>query len=177
MSYFWGQMSNNKYKSEAVQSQVNEAFASYAQSLMPGYQSSIKRDRVNYGGLFENKMVVIQAIASGLPYQLFELIQGTTPFTDDEWADYLNLSKKTLQRNKLEKGFRFKPIHSEKILELAEVNHFGSEVFDSLPQLHQWLQAPSVALAGYTPAALLRNSYGKELVMAELNRIEHGIFA
>jgi uncharacterized protein (DUF2384 family) len=26
------------------------------------------------------------------------------------------------------------------------------------------------------PAELLKDSYGKEMVMAELNRIEHGIF-
>jgi putative toxin-antitoxin system antitoxin component (TIGR02293 family) len=89
----------------------------------------------------------------------------------------LNLSKKTLQRHRNEDDFFFKPIHTEKIIELAEVTNFGKEVFDSEEQFYLWLNTPSFALSNLKPAELLKDSYGKELVMSELNRIDHGIFA
>ncbi len=67
-------------------------------------------------------------------------------------------------------------IHTEKIIELAEVTNFGKKVFDSNEQFYLWLNTPSFALGNLKPAKLLKDSYGKELVMAELNRIEQGIF-
>jgi uncharacterized protein (DUF2384 family) len=37
------------------------------------------------------------------------------------------------------------------------------------------LETPSYALGGMKPMDMLRDSYGKELVMGELTRINHGI--
>ena len=121
-------------------------------------------------------MLIIHAIRKGLPYDLFTKIKELTPFTEDDWADYLNLSKKTLQRHSNETDYYFKPIHTEKIIELAEVTNYGKEVFDSKEQFYLWLNTPSFALGDLKPAELLKDSYGKEMVMAELNRIENGIF-
>ena len=126
---------------------------------------------------FNNKFLIIQTIRKGVPYRFFEQLKLLLPFTDIDWANYLNLSLKTLQRHKKDKDFYFKPIHTEKIIELAEVTHYGREVFGSLDKFHLWLTTPSYALGNMTPADLLHDSYGKDLVLAELNRIEHGIFA
>ena len=49
-------------------------------------------------------------------------------------------------------------------------------MFDSTEQFYLWLNTPSYALGNLKPAELLKDSYGKELVMGELNRIEQGIF-
>ncbi len=126
---------------------------------------------------FNNKFLIIQTIRKGITYRFFEQLKALLPFTDVDWADYLNLSLKTLQRHKKDKDFHFKPIHTEKIIELAEVTHYGREVFGTLDKFHLWLKTPSYALGNMTPADLLHDSYGKDLVLAELNRITHGIFA
>ncbi len=135
------------------------------------------KGKVNYGDFFKNKMLIISTIRRGVSYKVFEAIRNLTPFTEEDWASYLGLSTKTLQRNSKQVDFLFKPIQTEKIIELAEVTNFGLEVFDDQEQFYSWLSTPSRALGDMKPSELLRDSYGKELVMAELNRIEYGIFA
>jgi putative toxin-antitoxin system antitoxin component (TIGR02293 family) len=104
------------------------------------------------------------------------LIQQQTPFSEQEWANLLNLSSKSLQRYKTSTA-TFKPIHSEKIIEIAEVNQAGLEVFGDMEKFRLWLQTPNFALGNMKPVELLQDSYGKEMVLAELVRINYGILA
>lgn len=131
---------------------------------------------VTYKNFLKNKMLVVQSIRHGLPYSLFKEIQKQTPFTEDDWADYLNLSTKSLQRYKAANKHLFKPIHSEKIFELAEVTELGKEVFGDSAKFFRWLYTPNMALAGNKPSDLIKNSYGKELVIDVLHNIDQGIF-
>lgn len=150
---------------------VNEPLSVYAQSL----ENSL--GDISFSDFFHNKMLMVKAIAKGIPFKIFSQIKSFTPFSDADWADYLDISLKSLQRYRDDDGHYFKSIHTEKILELAEVTNFGIAVFGSSEKFYAWLQTPSYALGGLKPSELIKNSYGKEMVMAELNRIEHGIFA
>lgn len=163
------------YKSDSSIQQVNEAIAEYSQVISSNNNLNLLPSSIQ-NGFFQNKLLVIGLIQNGLPYTLFEKIKSIIPYTEEEWANYLNLSVKTLQRNKKEANFLFKPIHSEKIIELAEVAYFGHEIFDSASKFYSWLSSNNYALGNHTPSNLLQNSYGKEMVMAELNRVDHGIF-
>jgi len=156
---------------------VNEAMSVYIHKIKESTQVEVNLEDMNYSDFFNNKMLIIKAIRKGFPFKLFSKIKEITPFSDDDWAEYLNLSKKTLHRYRNDTNFFFKPIHTEKIIELAEVTNFGKEVFDTTEQFYLWLNTPSLALGNLKPAELLKDSYGKEMVMSELNRIEHGIFA
>ncbi len=169
----------SKYQevSETSFNNINEAISIYAQKKSTSSLFKINRDKNSFDDFFKNKMLIINTIRQGLPYDLFLKIKDITPFTEDDWAEYLNVSKKTLQRNSAIENYLFKPIHTEKIIELAEVTNFGLEVFDTLEQFYLWLNTPSFALGNLKPAELLKDSYGKELVMDELNRIDQGIFA
>lgn len=169
--------SEEQNQGQAELSAVNEALSVYVKKIDESRGIHLKTDDLTYSDFFENKMLIIKTIRKGLPYQLFSKIKDITPFSESDWAEYLNLSKKTLQRHRNEANFIFKPIHTEKIIELAEVTHFGKEVFDSSEQFYLWLNTPSFSLGNLKPAELLKDSYGKELVMAELNKIDHGIFA
>lgn len=126
---------------------------------------------------FHDKLLVSRVIQKGLSFTFFEKIQTLLSFTESDWADYLNISQKTLQRHKKAEGFVFKSIHSEKILEMVELVNRGESVFGSSEKFSLWLHTPSLAIGGKKPLDLLKDSYGKALVMEELNRIEHGIFA
>jgi putative toxin-antitoxin system antitoxin component (TIGR02293 family) len=154
-------------------SMVNEATALYLSSVNPAGVSGYG----SFKAFLQNKLLMIQSIRNGLTIAFFEAIAERMPFTEREWSDILNISQKSLQRYRAESSYVFKPIHSEKILQIAEVIEFGREVFDTDEHLYLWLDTPSFALGNVKPALLLRDAYGKELVMDELNRIEHGIFA
>ncbi|MFZ4463673.1 MAG: type II toxin-antitoxin system Xre/ParS family antitoxin [Bacteroidales bacterium] len=131
--------------------------------------------KITYNELLSDKMFIISAIRAGIPFSLFSLIRETTPFSETEWAGFLDISTKSLQRYKAASR-HFKPMQSEKIIELAEVTKLGSEVFEDMDKLKLWLNAPNFALGNNTPVELLKDSYGKDLVMGELTRIHYGIF-
>ena len=133
------------------------------------------RNSITFDEFFEDKMLIIIAIREGIPSTLFELIQNYTPFSEGEWANFLNVSTKSLQRYKTMGNHSFKPIHSEKIIEMAEVTKVGLDVFGSLEKLKLWLDTPNFALGKLKPKELLKDSYGKEMVLAELTRVNHGI--
>ena len=181
MSYIWGQMSNmeSKYKDfdkDEIADFVSEAIVDYVYTKKPVPLEKVYGGKSATKDILKDKMFVISAIRSGLPYQIYEMVREISPFSELEWADYLDLSTKSLQRYKQEKDYKFKAIHSEKILEIAEVVTLGLEVFEDKSKFDLWLHTPSMALGGYEPLELIKDSYGKELVIAELTRIEHGIF-
>lgn len=151
---------------------VNEALSLYAIKDLGKANASL-----SFLDFFHDKLLIIKSIKAGLPFAIFSQIQSFVNFSDSEWADFLDISLKSLQRYREDKEFRFKSIHSEKILEIAEVTQFGISVFGSFAKFQSWLQYPSYALGGYKPIDLISDSYGKELVMAELNAIEYGIFS
>jgi putative toxin-antitoxin system antitoxin component (TIGR02293 family) len=88
----------------------------------------------------------------------------------------LDISTKPLHRYK--KSLKhFKPSHSEKIIEMAEVTQLGLDVFGNMDKLKLWLETPSYALGNLKPMELLKDSYGKDMVIGELTRINYGILA
>lgn len=131
--------------------------------------------KLTYGEFLSDKMLMISAIRAGIPYSLFDLIRDVTPFSETEWSEFLNISTKSLSRYK-QSSRPFKPIQSEKIIELAEVANIGKDVFGSIEKFKLWLDTPNLALGKMKPIELLKDSYGKEMVIGELTRIEHGIF-
>ena len=95
-----------------------------------------------------NKLLISIVIHKGVTYALFDLVKRTTPFSEPDWAQFLNISTKSLQRYKQEskKSFRFKPLQSEKIIEIAEVASIGEEVFGDRERFRLWLDTPNFAL-------------------------------
>ena len=133
-------------------------------------------EKITYSSFFENRMLMIYIIKEGVSYSLFNLIQQLTPLTENDWAGILGISKKSLQRYN-QSSKHFKPIQSEKIIEIAEVTNVGVDIFGNLEKFKLWLETPNFALGKLKPIELLSDSYGKELVMGELTRINYGIFA
>jgi len=129
-----------------------------------------------YADFLSDKMLIIKAIGLGVPYSLFELIKEYTPFNETDWASILDVSTKTLQRYKLSNA-HFKALQSQKIIEMSEVTKLGIDVFGNIDTFKLWLETPNFALGNVKPKDLLKDSYGKEMVMGELSRIEFGIFA
>lgn len=129
---------------------------------------------ITYSDFLSNKMLMIYVIREGVPYSFFHLIQNLTPFTEENWADFLDLSTKSLHRYK-QTSKSFKPLQSEKIIEMAEVTNVGLDVFGDIEKFKLWLKTANFSLGNLKPLDLLKDSYGKELVISELTRINYGI--
>jgi hypothetical protein len=80
-------------------------------------------------------MLIIVAIRIGIPYSLFDLIHNYTPFSESDWANFLDISTKSLQGYWTSPEHHFRRIHSEKIIEISEVTKFGLDVFSSIEKL------------------------------------------
>jgi len=133
-------------------------------------------DNLTYNDFLSNKMLMIYIIRQGVPYSIFNLIQKSTPFSENDWADILDLSTKSLQRYK-QNSKQFKSLQSEKIIEMAEVTNIGIDVFGDMDKFKLWLDTPNFALGNIKPFELLKDSYGKEMIIGELTRINYGILS
>ncbi|GGA88465.1 type II RES/Xre toxin-antitoxin system antitoxin [Puia dinghuensis] len=129
-----------------------------------------------FDAFLANKLAIIFLIEKGVPYSLFNIIQDYTPLDENDWTKILDLSTKSIQRYKqLEKHFG--RLQSEKIIEMAEVTNIGLDVFGNIDKFKLWLSTPNFALGKLKPIELLKDSYGKEMVIGELTRINYGILA
>jgi putative toxin-antitoxin system antitoxin component (TIGR02293 family) len=155
---------------------IDNSIRQFVSRVQRGNNIPVSEVSITYSDFFRNKLLLVLSIREGIPYFLFNAIRTHTPFSDMDWANFLNISTKSLQRYRVEKDYVFKPIHSEKIIELAEVTQLGETVFDTQEQFYNWLSRPNQALGNMTPLELLKDSYGKDLVVQELNRIDQGIF-
>jgi putative toxin-antitoxin system antitoxin component (TIGR02293 family) len=131
---------------------------------------------MTFAEFLADKLLIISVIRNGVPYSLFDVIRSYTPFTEDDWAGFLDLSRKSLQRYK-QSSKAFRPIQSEKIIEMSEVTSVGLDVFGDTIKFKLWLDTPNFALGKLKPIELLKDSYGKEMVIGELISISYGILA
>ncbi|MBS1759431.1 MAG: DUF2384 domain-containing protein [Bacteroidetes bacterium] len=159
-----------------ITSKLNKEVASIIKRSKFDQRFISKKKNITYSEFLSDKMLMILVIREGVPYSFFNLIRHYTPFTEDNWADFLDISTKSLQRYKQTSKI-FKPIQSEKIIEMAEVTNIGVDVFGDMEKFKLWLDTPNFSLGKLKPMELLKDSYGKELVISELTRINYGILA
>ena len=119
---------------------------------------------------------IMAVIRQGINYSLFLVVMSRGPFGLKDWSKFLHLSERTLQRIKKDNK-RFDPIYTEKILEIAQVQKKGIEVFENVDTFNQWMTTRTIALGGITPKSLLDNTFGIHMLLEELTRIEHGILS
>lgn len=169
---------NNEIMTSAVniEQKLGREFSAFLKVQGKSSTKESVNKNLAYNDFFSDKMLVIRAIREGIPYSLFDLIQQYAPFSENDWAKFLDISTKSLQRYK-SASKPFKSIHSEKIIEIMEVTKSGIETFGNVDKFKRWLDTPSFALGRMKPVELLEDSYGKDLVLGELIRISHGILA
>lgn len=169
-------MSHTMATSIATTTKLDKEISSILSRLKLDKKFMTQGKDITYSALLSNKMLMILLIREGVPYSLFSLIQHITPFTEDNWADFLDISTKSLQRYR-QTSRRFKSIQSEKIIEMAEVTNVGVDVFGDMDKFKLWLETPNFSFGNLKPLELLKDSYGKEMVIGELTRINYGILA
>lgn len=124
----------------------------------------------------DDALAMIELVRKGVAYRDFSTIVAGAPFSMNDWASYLQISERTIQRHQKEKK-AFQQVQSERIVELSVLYQYGVEVFGDKDGFDSWLVSKSLALGGRVPKNLLDTSFGVDLVRDELGRIEHGILA
>jgi putative toxin-antitoxin system antitoxin component (TIGR02293 family) len=159
-----------------IKYQLDKEISTIARRYRTDKKFSTSRKDITYSDFLSDKMLMIWIIREGVPYSFFSLIQHYAPFSETDWTNFLEISAKSLQRyKKLSKNF--KSIQSEKIIEMAEVTNVGVDTFGDMEKFKLWLDTPNFSLGNLKPIELLRDSYGKEMVISELTRINYGILA
>jgi len=129
---------------------------------------------------FNSKLIdpveLIKLSRKGITMSLFEEIVKSYSYTMKEWSRFLHLTERTIQRYKKEKR-KFESIQSERIIEIAKLQKKGKEVFDSEIFFNEWMNSKIIALGNIRPIELMDNSFGIDMLMDELGRIEHGVLA
>ncbi|MEI6047735.1 MAG: antitoxin Xre/MbcA/ParS toxin-binding domain-containing protein [Bacteroidota bacterium] len=157
-----------------IEQKLNKEVSSLFKRSSTSYDFVPVKSNLTYDDFLSDKMLIIAAIRTGIPYSFFELIQHYSPFSETDWANFLNISTKSLHRYKLSSK-QFKTYQSEKIIEMAEVTNVGLDVFGNMDKFKLWLDTPNFSIGNMKPMELLKDSYGKELVLSELTRINYGI--
>ena len=123
-------------------------------------------------GIFQ----LVSATRKGFSFADFQALFKKLTFSMQDWASFLHISERTLQRYKKDKK-AFDSLQSERIMQIVLLQKFGTEVFGSEENYSTWLISNNVALGNCLPKSLLDNTFGIELVKNELGRIQHGVLA
>ena len=115
-------------------------------------------------------------VREGISFSYFSTLATHIHLEMNQWANYLHLSERTIQRYKKENKV-FDPIYSEKIIIIELLYKKGIQVFGIEDNFYTWMDTKSLPLGGVKPKDLLDNTFGIAMVYDEIGRIEHGIFA
>ena len=92
-----------------------------------------------------------------------------------EIGNILHVSLRTLQRYAPTKVLDSDA--SAKVLNLANLQKHGKDVFGTEEDFAEWLKTEVPALGNKTPLSYLDTPFGFQLIDQTLGRIEHGLFA
>lgn len=106
----------------------------------------------------------------------FKKIADKVDFTQKEWSDILHISERTLQRYAHDNGF-FNTGVIDRILQINKVFERGKDVFGSYERFNLWLRDSPYMLEGRLSIHSLASFEGINMVLTQIGRIEHGIFA
>ena len=68
-------------------------------------------------------------------------------------------------------------LESERMVEMAKLYSKGEEVFGTIDNFKEWMNTTLLPLGNKKPKEFLDTSLGINMLMNELGRIQHGIFA
>lgn len=109
-------------------------------------------------------------------YQEFRELADAAPFTLSEWASFLHLSERTLQRYAKSNAV-FGGMQAERALQIERLVKEGKQALGSEKKFYQWLQSEPATLEGPISIASLTSIDGIQQVLQELKRIQHGLLA
>jgi putative toxin-antitoxin system antitoxin component (TIGR02293 family) len=164
-----------KYLSEQASTHVLEAVPIYIGaapkynqlSLILGGANTLKNE-------ITSDLDLIAIARAGLPKRTLNAIATKLNISMEKLSTLLHISHRTLQRKSASDHLS---VHvSEQILSIAEVIRRGIEVLGDNRSLEVWLQEELTSLGDRKPIDLLDTTFGTQMVLRILGRIEHGVY-
>jgi putative toxin-antitoxin system antitoxin component (TIGR02293 family) len=126
-------------------------------------------------GIINSRMDLIELSRKGINKDSLIHLAKYLSLSINQMADFLSITERTIQRYSRSK--MFSSFDSERILQIAEVALKGTQTLGDRESFITWMKHPNKAFRNRTPLSLIDNSYGREMILEELGRIEHGIFS
>lgn len=142
------------------------------------YKAKDHADRVeDPAGEFLVRMAVgaHPATSDRLAITHFSVLLKTWPLSAGDWANLLHVQPRTIA-DRIRHARDFLGLEAERVRVVEHVLKRGKEVFGTTDNLGHWLDRPHPLFQGKKPKEMLASMQGMGLVMAELGRIEHGVF-
>lgn len=130
----------------------------------------------DYPAFLADNFSVVNALKVGFPLSLFKEVRAYCPLTDQQWALVFGISSVTFRRYLNLESHIFKSFQGQKIFQIMDTTLKGLRAFESREKFSNWLNASNFTLRGEKPIKLMSSFFGKQLVDAELNNIECGVF-
>lgn len=105
----------------------------------------------------------------------FSNLSKILPFSQNEWADILHISDRTLQRY-IKENKPFEGLYAEHLYQIENMGNIANEVFGSPDKVKGWLQRPKQVLGKVLDFSSLQSFWGVKLISNELGRIAHGVY-
>ena len=138
---------------------------------MPISKDQLQIDRVEAPSITYS-LQMIESARQGISRKAFFDFAKHIRHSVQSLASVMPASYSTLTKKKI-----YDQETSERILELVRLYAFGQDVFGSIDRFNDWLHSVCIPLGRQEPFDLLDTSFGIELVMQEIGRIDHGVFA
>ncbi len=144
------------------------------------YNNSYNNLSVVLGGTYPmassvSDIDLIRLSRLGIKKNTLKHLSGYLGITLEQLGNLLHTSHRNLQRkdeNELLDSYK-----SEKVLELSSLVSRGVEVIGNDEDFKEWLHSPILALGNRKPLDFLDTSFGIQMVLKVLGRLEMGVFS
>lgn len=121
---------------------------------------------------------VHDALIKGVPAADFFAMQRDLlgPWSDQDMADLIGVTVRTLQRWKTAPATRLSPDQSGRYWKFLELLNKAVEVFGDQAEAEAWFRAPTRYLGGRSPFELVHTAAGTEMVETYLSQMEYGVY-
>lgn len=137
-----------------------------------GFEENEIEDKVS---ILAEPAVRYERATSGLSKSDFLAYVADTGMNLTEYTALLPVTRRTIEKAK--DNDLLSPQVSDRVLQIAELYEFGSEVLGGKDEFNRWLKTPLIAIAGKRPMDYMDKETGMSLVRDLLGRIAFGVYS
>ena len=123
----------------------------------------------------ETEQDYIKLIRKGVSRKSIDHLMETTSIPAVEMAELLETTPRKLAA--IKPNTLMEKSQSEKAVNIARLYALGEEVFESKLEFQKWMNGRVPSFGNKKPKEFLDTASGIQLLMDELNRIQHGVYS
>lgn len=162
-------------QAQNIQNLTNEPEAFYGLQNKYDRIISVLGGSVQIGQSINSDFDLIEITRKGLPKSVVSTLSTILGISMEKMSDLIHVSHRTIQRKS--DTDLLNVYSTEQILEIAEVISRGIEVLGTLESFTSWLHSEIRHLDHQKPVSFLDTSFGTNLILNTLGRIEFGIYS